>query len=258
MPSLFHGFKLIIYDNSLLCQRTFLDIPFEYQYVHNPKNVGLAKAYNYALCVATESTYKWILLFDQDTKFGQNFLLELTSSAHDMEKDNSIVAWLPKAFYNNTLFSPSKMLWGGVNRPIDIQHIGICDFPVTTVGSGVLLRTSFLQVIGGFNEIYWLDCLDRWLFHLIYSLGKRVYITEAIIEHDLSVLDYNKFMTEPRYQNILKYEALFMKSYNSRYENYFLLIRLLKRTLILLVKAKNKQYAKITFYHIIKLIRDML
>jgi GT2 family glycosyltransferase len=252
-PEVFTSVKLIIYDNSLNEQNIFLDIPFEYQYVHNPNNVGLAIAYNYALRAAIVGNCDWLLLLDQDSYLPKNFIYNLTNIPSNIEKDNTVLAIVPKIYYNNRFLSPTKVLYGGIYRTIDIKHKGICNFHVTTIGSGVLLRTSFLQKIGGFNELYWLDCLDRWLFNTIHSLGKKVYVTDSIIDHNLSIMNYDKFMTEQRYYNILKSETMFMKSFKSKGENYVYLLRLLKRTLFLLVTVKNKKYSRMTFNHFISL-----
>lgn len=253
-PEVFKSFKLIIYDNSLDKQSISLDMPFEYQYVHDPNNKGLATAYNYALRTAIASNYDWLLLLDQDSYLPKDYIYNLTNIPSSIKMDDIVVAIVPKVYYNNRFFSPTKVLYGGTYRAINIKHKGICNFQITTIGSGVMLKTSFLQKIGGFNELYWLDLLDHWLFNTIHSLGKKVYVTDSIIEHELSVRNYDKFMNENRYNNILKYETMFTKFSKSRGENYVYLLRLLKRSLVLFLSVKNKKYSKMTFKHLISLI----
>ena len=48
-PGAFKNFKLILYDNGSSDQITALNIPFEYKYILDSSNSGLAIAYNYAL-----------------------------------------------------------------------------------------------------------------------------------------------------------------------------------------------------------------
>jgi len=253
-PEAFESFKLVIYDNSPQSQAVPAEMPFQWEYKHDPDNGGLAAAYNYALQRAVDENYEWLLLLDQDTQLPEDFIYELTRVSEDIGEDSDVVAIVPRVFCNKKFFAPSRVLFGGMHRPINQHHRGICNFQVATIGSGVLLRTSFFQKIGGFSTVYWLDCLDRWIFNAIYSAGKKVYVTDSIIEQEMSILDYDKFMTEERYRNIIKYETIFMKSFKTRVENYFYLIRLLKRTFTLLLTVKNKKYALMTFGHLIRLI----
>jgi hypothetical protein len=111
-----------------------------------------------------------------------------------------------------------------------------------------------LQAIGGFNEVFWLDCLDRWLFLTIDNMGGKVYVSDSIIEHEVSVMNFDKHMNEKRYHNILKYETLFMKSYKSRMENYVFFSRLIKRAACLFFTASDKKYSLMVLRHLIDII----
>lgn len=253
-PQEYQSFKLIIYDNSKYKQEILLDIPFKYEYVHNHNNPGVAKAYNYALKIAKDSLYDWLLILDQDTFISEDFFLKMFNIPPNIIQNQEVVACVPKIFYKDTFFSPSKVLWGGIHRPIAKNFRCISDREIMAIGSGVLVRKSFLLSIHGFNEEYWLDCLDRWLFNTIYSFGKKVYVIDSIIEHDLSILNFDKFMNEKRYLNQLKYETVFMEAYKTKIENIFFLIRLLRRSLVLLFTAKNKNYFKITLKHLLSLM----
>jgi GT2 family glycosyltransferase len=253
-PQAFKTFKLVVYDNSPCRQVQCLEMPFQCEYKHDPNNNGLAGAYNYALDRAIDGNYDWILLLDHDTVLQEDFLFRLVSVSLDVQDNDNVAAIVPKAFYNGRFFSPSKVLFGGVHRPIDINHTGICDLQVAAIGSGALVRMSFLKELGGLSRMFWLDCLDAWMFNAIYSSGRKVYVTDSIIEHELSVLSYDRFMTESRYQNILKYETIFMRSFKSKAENYFYLLRLLKRTVTLWFTVKNKRYSMMTLRHLVTLI----
>ena len=249
-PEAFRNFKLIIYDNSLIEQKICLPIPFEYEYVHDRNNKGLAVAYNYALTKAIAGCYGWLLLLDQDASLSEDFIDNLSYDLYSLKKDNTVVAVVPKMRYKKTFFSPAKDLFGGIIRPIDMLHKGICAFKVFATGSGSAIKVSFLQSIGGFNELYWLDCLDRWLFSTINNMGGKVYVSDSIVDHELSILNYDKFMDEQRYYNILKYEAIFMKSFHSKADNYLYYLRLLKRTVNLFITVKNKRYSLMTLRHL--------
>lgn len=250
-PIAFKNFRLIIYDNSLFEQVINLTVPFDYEYVHDQNNKGLSFAYNYALNEAIKYNHNWLLLLDQDSCLSDEFFNTLADVIFNNEENETLCAIVPKVRYQNTFFSPSKVFWGGTHRPINMRHHGICNFRVCAVGSGSVVRVSLLKHIGGFNEMFWLDCLDRWLFLKINEFGGKIYVSDSVLDHDLSVMDYDKYMTQERYNNILIYETLFMKSFKSRAEYFFYCIRLLKRTAYLLIIARNKNYSLMTLRHLV-------
>jgi GT2 family glycosyltransferase len=249
-PDAFKDFNLIIYDNSRNEQKIGVTIPFSHHYVHAKENKGLAVAYNYALSEAVKSGAGWLLLLDQDSALPNNFIGKLLTDMAKVQEDNAIVAVVPKMRYGNAFFSPSKDLFGGTLRPIDMRHTGVCEFNVHAIGSGSVIRASYLQGIGGFNEFYWLDLLDRWLYITIFNQGRKVYVTDSVIDHELSVMNYDKYLNEQRYKNILKYETIFMRSYKSKAEQYVYYLRLVKRIIYLFITVSDKKYSVMTFHHL--------
>jgi GT2 family glycosyltransferase len=253
-PKAFENLKLIIYDNGQINQKDDITVPFNFMYLNNSKNDGLAKAYNYALNYGISEDYNWLLLLDQDSSLTDNFISTLNFVIEQVESNDTIKAIVPKMVYKGDFFSPSKVLFGGIHRPIDMKIYGLCPFEVFSIGSGCLVRISFFQKIGGFNNFFWLDCLDRWIFYEINKANGKVFITNSIIEHELSVMDYSKFVSEKRYVNIMKYETYFMKFYKTKTENFVYYIRLLKRAMSFLFSRKNRKFASMTFKHISELI----
>jgi len=256
-PKVFKNFKLIIYDNSLTAQAISLNISFEYEYVHDQNNKGLAVAYNYALNEAIKYAYDWLLILDQDSSLPEDFLDNLSCDISIIGDDTTVTAVVPKMRYKKMIFSPTKVFFGGIIRGIDKRHRGICTFKnVFAIGSGCVINVSFLQKVGGFNEVFWMDCLDRWLFLTINNMGGKVYVTDSVIEHEVSVMNFDKLMTEQRYYNILKYETLFMKSFKCRTENYIFYLRLIKRAVLLFFTVSDKKYSIMTLRHLMAIIRS--
>lgn len=253
-PAAFGDFKLVIYDNSPETRKAALDLPFQSEYVHSAENKGLAAAYNYALRKAAETGRGWLLLLDQDSDLPVDFIAGLARDLPLIEKDPAVSAVVPKMRYKDEYFSPSRDLFGGTVRPIDMNHKGICDFKAFAIGSGCAVRVSFLQGVGGFDEFYWLDFLDRWLFAVINERGGKVYVTDSVVDHELSVLDYDKFMTEKRYANILRYETVFMREHKPPIERFVYYLRLVKRIVYLFFTAGNKNYARMTLGHLKKVL----
>lgn len=257
-PEVFKDFKLIIYDNSLSKQTNTIQIPFEHDYIHDPSNRGLAVAYNSALKHALDESRDWLLLLDQDSCLPEDFIHNLQVDLAIVENEKAIAAVVPKMRYNETIFSPTRVLYGGIVRAIDVRYKGVCAFKnAFAIGSGSVVRVSFLKNVGGFNELFPIDCLDRWLFLIINETGGKVYVTDSIIDHELSVMNYDMFMSESRYRSILKSETLFMKTYKSRIENYIFYLRLIKRAGHQFFTVSDKKYSLMTLRHLMKIVLSL-
>jgi GT2 family glycosyltransferase len=254
-PAAFADVRAVIYDNGPTAQQVAPDaLPFSFEYVHDPSNKGLGAAYNHALSTAKKGSGDWLLLLDQDSLLPRDFIASLSRDIAAVQADESVVAVVPKIRHGPAFFSPSKVLFGGTYRPIDMTHRGVYHGKIFAIGSGAAVRASFLDGIGGFNEQFWMDSLDRWLFHTIETLGKKVFVSDSIIDHELSVMDFDNLLSPGRYANIMKYETLFMKSYKPRVENWVYYLRLLKRTVYLFFVARNKEYARMTFRHLLSIV----
>jgi GT2 family glycosyltransferase len=250
----FNNFKLIIYDNGSIDQEKLISVPFNFEYIFTNKNDGLAVAYNFAYNKAITESFKWLLLFDQDSSLPDDYLIRLNNELSNARDDISVAAVVSKMRFNSVLFSPSRVIFGGIHRPINISFTGIYDDNIFAIGSGSLLKISFLEQIGGFNEFFWMDCLDRWLYETISKHGLKVYVTNILIDHQLSVLNYDQFMSRERYSNIIKYETYFMKFYKSKGENLVYYLRLLKRVVVMLFSKTNRIYSFMTLKHLLAIL----
>ena len=242
--------KLIIYDNSLNPQRINFESEISFEYVHDPRNKGLATAYNYALRDSVLNNAKWILLLDQDSSLPSDFLKCLLKSVRNFSFDESVTAIVPRIFQKSTPISPAKTFYGGIMRPIKIRSEGIFNSKIFAIGSCSTLRVSFLKLINGFNEKFWLDGLDRWLYNTIELHGKSVYVFNSVVQHQLSIIDFDSLKNPNRYLNIMEYETLFMRTYKSNFENYIYFLRLINRGIYLFIFTKDKIYSKLTFKHL--------
>lgn len=236
------GIDLILYDNSPEKQEfSAADYPgLHLSYVHDPRNLGIATAYNYALAQALENGSEWLLLFDHDTEVTENYAEKFCSA---VEADAAIAAVVPKINSGGTMISP---VYSDSLRPLTEKRPqpGVQDTPVMAINSGSLLRVSFLQEIGGFNEAFPLDYLDHWLFHEIYARGKKVLLEDVILEHELSVMDYNS-VSFNRYKSILDAEAKFYAEYKTELLGSYKK-QLFKRLMKQLLLVKNKKIALYT------------
>jgi GT2 family glycosyltransferase len=242
--------NVIIYDNGLAGTQDNPPNHTRFQYVSVPDNQGLPGAYNYALKESFERDVEWLLLLDQDTKLPLQYFKKLHDAVMPHNESQHLVAVVPKMCCEGVFFSPSKVLYAGVMRPVEQEFLGIYPKEIFAIGSCSLLRVAFLREIGGFSKDYWLDSLDRWLYKKVHSLKRSVLVTDIIVEHELSVMNFDKFMSETRYRNILNFESKFMMNHCSFFENTIFILRLFVRSIKLYIVSKNKKFAFITAKHI--------
>jgi GT2 family glycosyltransferase len=248
-PNIARNTTLILYDNSASRQE-FMNVSIgelTIFYVHDHRNLGIATAYNYAFEKAKENGSEWILLLDHDTKLTEEFFrqLQLLDSL-----DKEVVAVVPRIISENVLVSP---VFADTLRPLKAEKPkpGIQDTPVMAINSGTLIRVSFLKEINGFNQQFPLDYLDHWLFHEIYENGRKVWVLETVLNHELSVMDYSRVSLQ-RYQSILNAEINFYKNYKKDLLPAYK-IQLIKRFCKQLLLVKNKKIAAYTFRRLLSM-----
>jgi len=208
--------KLVIYDNSPEPQRVTVPLPFDHQYVHDAANGGLAAAYNFALGSDPGDHCPWLLLLDHDSNLPADFISVAARSLSAINLDPVVAAVVPMVTNVGAPISPALVKKGGRIRPIWNPAQGVCRQEVTAINSGTLVRKSFVSEIGGFNKQFSLDYLDHWLFAEINRRGRKVYITDTIISHDLSIGNTARPVSPERYQAVLRAETLFYRVSKNR------------------------------------------
>jgi GT2 family glycosyltransferase len=234
-------FQIIIYDNSAQSQEVPLRYASIISYFHDRSNGGVASAYNYALSL-TQSADDWLVLLDQDSDLPERFIDEIWNLTTLYNIDIAVAAIAPHVVCETTIVSPCKVHVGGMLRPVDLNFKGEHSSEIRAINSGMAVRASFMKQIGGFNKAFWLDYLDHWLCRTIYATGKKIYVSKSVINHDLSVINYNR-VSEQRAANILQAEMFFYGKYMPWFEQVLYVFRLLCRSLKQLVTIDNKQIA---------------
>ncbi len=238
---------IIIYDNSQNAQPSSDQQNFVYK--HDPRNLGVVTAYNFAWQYAQEEGHDWVLLLDHDTQLTEAYFKEL---AAETVQPNPVVAIIPQIMSNQTIVSPvvSDTV---VPLKMDRPAPGIHMTPIMGINSGCLVRRSFLDEIGGFNEAFPLDCLDFWFFSEIFRCGYGVLVLEATLVHDLSVFG-EETVSFARYKSILNSEIRYYQHYqNALFKDYK--IEAFKRATLQMLHEKNK---KIPLYTFMRLLSVML
>jgi len=236
--------KKIIYNNS-----NNIKIPFSENYLvyNSEKNTMLSGAYNYALKKADEYGVKWLLLLDQDSLLNPDYFSELEKALALTSLENT-AAIVPILENNGKLLSPilncsEQNVWWFQKQ---ICKPGYYNGYITAFNSGALFNVNFFNSIGGFSNKYPLDRLDYWCFLQLYKNRKKTYVLDAVLEHDLSILDYDKNMNLARYKSILNAETAFAKEtgiFSLTLYKLLIFVRCIKQ----LFFTKNKKYAYHTF-----------
>lgn len=146
---------LFIYDNSPSPHTPPQGVA---QYVHDPSNGGLGRAYNTACRYAEAEGYEWLLLLDQDTTFPPDAI----------DKYESAIATHPET----DMIAPRHMVAGGkylspTHYRMKTSHLqdsvptGTVAFKdACPINSGLLVSVKSFTKAGGYDEPVWLDFSD--------------------------------------------------------------------------------------------------
>jgi GT2 family glycosyltransferase len=216
-------------------------------------NAGLAAAYNRALEVAQLHGCSWLLLLDQDTVLPNDFLESLLGELREYETNADVVAVVPIVRSGGVVASPKRVGFFGLKAFAKTPR-GIQDAEIASINSGTAIRCDFVRSIGGFSRAYWLDYLDHWLFRQIYATGKKVAVSNCVLEHSLSVQDYRRNINLTRYRSILAGESAFMTTHKSKLQIPFYLLRLLARS-VRLATQQQPDLALLTIAMVVRIAR---
>ena len=227
----------LVYDNSPYSNPG--PIPTGWEVVTDSSNGGLLAAYGYAVSRAKATGCPWVLLLDQDTELPSDFLLTVHKNLVLSQDQTDVVAIVPIVKAGKRQLSPMLPQLGREN-PFTLRDVVETRW-LMAINSGTCLRVDFIESIGGFSKAFWLDYLDHWLFKMIHSRRKSVYVSSVVLQHELSVANMNKGLTVQRYKNVLSAERQFTNSYLPPLWRLALVPRLLARALKHLVITRDKR-----------------
>lgn len=203
--------KVLVYNNS---PENNIESTAEYEVVNAKQNDMLAGAYNYALNIANEQNIPWLILLDQDTEINVEYVVEMQDV---IEKINGnilkadIIA--PRIFNNGLQVSPKiynpKYHIGFTANPIDGGRI--YNNYIASFNSGIALKTSAINDIGGFSYRYLLYGQDYDYLRRLHQNGRSVYVLHVSIKHDMASNSYKKNISKNRYAMIVDSEKRFAK-----------------------------------------------
>jgi glycosyltransferase involved in cell wall biosynthesis len=205
--------SIILWDNSPPLQLP-AHLPEDVVYHPDPRNPGLAFAYNRALEIAARQKSQWLITLDQDTSVPRDYLLLMGSAARLCACHPEVGAIVPQIAVGNKRLSPHRFALGAIPRWYRPGFRGAPDELVSAFNSGAMLRVDALRQIGGYDPRFPLDHSDIVMFRNLHEHGKRVYIEGAIqLQHEFSMIDMNRRMSEGRYRRGLLTETAFWDLY---------------------------------------------
>jgi GT2 family glycosyltransferase len=114
------------------------------------------------------------------------------------------------------------------------------------INSCALIRTKFLEEIGGFNKNFPLDGLDHWWCGEAQRLQRKLFVMEGTIEHDLSVSNFGENVTAARYQSIVDSEVTLYRNHRATLTRALFLLQLVRRSIRFFFTMKDRRFAKIS------------
>jgi GT2 family glycosyltransferase len=179
-------------------------------YLCDPRNLGLATAYNRALELAVDAGSEWLVTLDQDTSVPPDYFLKMASAARASAKIAGVGSIVPQIQAEGKIVSPNHFLLGAIPRWYRRGFCGVPGEAAFAFNSGAMLSVTALQQIGGYDPWFWLDNSDAQTFSRLHQHGKRVYIAGDIqVQHDFSMKNMGERMSLERYRNALLAETAF-------------------------------------------------
>ena len=198
--------KTYVYDNSpestILVNIETNDLE-SVVYKHDPRNHGLATAYNWVL--SKEFEKKWILLLDQDTILEDRYFEELWTVRNPEIYDAILPLIRDKT--SEVIISPLQYIYGNRSKPIN--NLDQFKGNIRAINSGSLLRIKTLKKINYFDQAFPLDYLDHITYYRLNQLKSKYLILNSELKHELSVTNISNDYPINRLKSILKSERKF-------------------------------------------------
>ena len=222
--------KILLYDNTPGGQDIGV-LPADVQFKADFENGGLATAYNYALEIAHEKGFDWLLTLDQDTSLPIDFLRKLCNAAMFIAPMHDVAAIVPYMSSDGRVLSPfTLMKYSTITRNIPDGFVGVPLENVYAINSASTIKVSALKAVGGYDPRFRLDFSDLVIYHRLHCQNLRVFIAGNIhVEHEVSVYDLKNRSTPGRYEDTCRAEEAAYDEWMGRIAGIVLTVRIFHR-----------------------------
>lgn len=184
------GIDMMVYDNSPGANSETIVLEkngFRIQYIKDPANPGVSKAYNSGIALAKEVNKKWILFLDQDTTLDETLLDKFLN---EMNTNTDVSIFATTLFgSNHNLISPSRYFFKrgfALSKP----PIGKCKLNgIRPINSSVLISTEVFEKVGLYNPKIRLDFSDHEFFDRVNEQYEDMRVVASNSFHSLSSTD---------------------------------------------------------------------
>jgi GT2 family glycosyltransferase len=219
-------------------------------YIHDSSNPGLSYAYNQAARFASEKSFKWLLLLDQDTLLPEN-ILELYQGLINSRSEIKLFASCVKLKMSDYYISPGiKRIKRAVSNGVKISGLlSLKDY--TAINSGLLINVASFLECGGYNEKVPLDFSDFQFFKRFSRFNKYFFVVDSTLEQELSNDEKNLTKLVNRFKMYCYCARNCTDDCISDLVAYFIIV--FGRATKLSLRRKNFIFYKIVlFYYILK------
>ena len=214
---------LFVIDNSSNDSLSKLCNDFRIRYIFNNKNLGFGAAHNIAFNKAYELNSKYHFLLNPDITFNPSIVNCLVKKANS---DNKIGIIMPRIIYPDgsiqhlckllptpfdliiRRFLPNNNLKNSLKSKYELHFISQtkeAEIPCLS-GCFMLLRSSILKQIGGFDERYFMYLEDVDLCRQMGSVSKLIYYPHYSVIHNYEKGSYtNKKLRNFHISSAIKY-----------------------------------------------------
>lgn len=216
---------ILVYDNSPVAQyaeKKFCRKNISIDYISDPSNPGVSKAYNTAASLAKEKGKKWLLLLDQDTCFPLNAMEQYKVFIHQQEQ----IIGAPVLWTGTSCVSPCKFRWGR-GKALKNYRIGKNSLKHRSLlNSGLIIPLDLFYKTEGYNEKIALDFSDHYFIKAVEKYAPYFCLLDILCVHDLSAQEFDKNKVHSRFI----YYLLGALEYNKEKHDIRLWLTILLRT----------------------------
>jgi hypothetical protein len=216
--------KIIIWDNSKIPSSaasvdTLRKYWIDLEYNHTPINLPLSQIYNRIIAkIKDHSTnlvtrYKYLLLFDQDSAFNNDYFLILKDSIRNFV---NIMLFVPRVISNNICVSPGNLFYfkgfytkKRLNGLTKSRH-------KTAINSGMAISTKYLErYYRGYNEKLTFYGIDNYFMIQYAKSQEYFFVIDYNMKHKLAQYSHENISIKRwRHTNIIKSIKIIIADFN--------------------------------------------
>ncbi len=177
--------KIFVYDNTPSHSQDVNTLDPRVEYIHDPSNPGVSKAYNVGGEYAIANSFDWLLILDQDTVLTSD-LINSYISAHKNDSNIKLFAPYLKTMKGSPC-SPCRIFFKRgfpLSKVQGSRRLSLKKY--APINSGILINTELFHSVSGYNEKVFLDFSD---FQFIERLSEKIdyfFLLDYTLEQDFS------------------------------------------------------------------------